>query len=236
MEREQEKGGIFFGMWGVFKRRTWLLLFVAALFEIPGRALSIFWDGREFGPHNLGGDLLDLLFHGLGVCALIMIALAPFRKEVGESEGPSNRLLRYLLFSLAAYFLMLGGVAFGLALLVVPGIIVALRWSVSVPIAAFEGVGPQEALVRSFRMTRGFMLDIFLGYFLLALIITVPGLPLVFFKKLIPGSEVLLGALSAASSVFSACFSVGLFRFLKSYCPAGTEPGTLSLAEPVEEH
>jgi hypothetical protein len=47
------------------------------------------------------------------------------------------------------------GVAAGLIALVVPGIWLAIGWSVSIPALLFEGLGPARALGRSFELVRG---------------------------------------------------------------------------------
>lgn len=236
MDQAQEKGGIFFGMWDVFSRQSrqsWRLLLVAALLEIPNLALTFLLKNRGQDSFHLGVELLGFLLEGFAACTLIMIALASYRKEFGEAGGTSDDLFRCFLLSLVAYFLGLLGVIFGLALLVVPGIILALGWAISVPIAALEGVGPIDALYRSYRMTRGFKLDILLAWFLLALIPIAPRIPLVIFKESIPGADIVLVVFSAAHSTLLACFSVGLFRFLKLHSVAGAEPGRFSLKDPV---
>jgi hypothetical protein len=47
------------------------------------------------------------------------------------------------------------GILLGLVLLVVPGLILLVRWSISVPYALGEDVGPIDALQASFEETRG---------------------------------------------------------------------------------
>jgi len=64
-------------------------------------------------------------------------------------------------FAIVASFVASIAVAFGLLLLLVPGIIVALRLQF-VGYAILEGHGPIESIQRSWEMTRGFGLDLFL--------------------------------------------------------------------------
>ncbi|MEO7192016.1 MAG: hypothetical protein ABI051_13265 [Vicinamibacterales bacterium] len=63
----------------------------------------------------------------------------------------------------------------GLLLLIVPGILLALRWSVAVPVVVIEGLPPRAAMERSSDLTaghRGRAFMIYLVYFALVLIIS----------------------------------------------------------------
>jgi len=62
-----------------------------------------------------------------------------------------GRLLKITLIMLAVWV----GVGAGLALLVVPGIIFALMWSLSIPVAVLEGQGLRGATSRSAALTKG---------------------------------------------------------------------------------
>lgn len=47
------------------------------------------------------------------------------------------------------------GVTLGLIALIVPGVWLAISWSVAIPVLLFEGLGPTRALGRSFQLVRG---------------------------------------------------------------------------------
>ncbi len=59
------------------------------------------------------------------------------------------------------------GVAIGLVLLVIPGVMLAAVWAVAAPVAAVEQVGPIASLQRSLELTRGNRLRI-VGFFVVA--------------------------------------------------------------------
>lgn len=79
--------------------------------------------------------------------------------QVGGGEQPrlldiARRGLAVLPVAVAAVIMSTLGIALGLVLLVVPGIILALRWAVAAQAAAIENNGWQNALRRSRELTR----------------------------------------------------------------------------------
>src|SRR4029453_3968616 len=54
------------------------------------------------------------------------------------------------------------GVGLGLVLLIVPGILLAIRWAVAVPVVMLEGLGARAAMRRSQELVRGHRKDVFL--------------------------------------------------------------------------
>jgi Membrane domain of glycerophosphoryl diester phosphodiesterase len=53
------------------------------------------------------------------------------------------------------------GVALGLLLLIVPGILLAIRWAVATPVVMLEGVGARAAMRRSQELVQGHRMDVF---------------------------------------------------------------------------
>jgi hypothetical protein len=53
------------------------------------------------------------------------------------------------------------GVAFGLLLLFVPGVVLAVRWTLAAPVVMLEGLGPRAAMRRSRELVRGHGKDVF---------------------------------------------------------------------------
>jgi hypothetical protein len=53
------------------------------------------------------------------------------------------------------------GIGIGLVLLIVPGILLAIRWAVATPIVMLEGLGARAAMRRSEELVRGHRRDVF---------------------------------------------------------------------------
>ena len=71
---------------------------------------------------------------------------------VGESISfGARRVLSVILLSI----LYAIGLVIPFLLLVIPGIWLAVKWSVSYPALLFEGIGPVKALGRSFELDQG---------------------------------------------------------------------------------
>jgi hypothetical protein len=106
-------------------------------------------------------------------------ALAEDSREVHEGRPPlahrelagrtGSRLAIFLLASL----IYAACVSFGLLLLVVPGLIVATRWSVIVPVIVFEDRGIRDGFMRSNRLVKGNGWRVF---WVIALIVVVSGI------------------------------------------------------------
>jgi glycerophosphoryl diester phosphodiesterase family protein len=62
---------------------------------------------------------------------------------------------------LAVSILMGIGVGLGLVLLIVPGILLAIRWAVATPVVMLEGLGARAAMRRSQELVRGHRKDVF---------------------------------------------------------------------------
>jgi hypothetical protein len=87
--------------------------------------------------------------------------------SIGRSFAAS---LRSLLPLIATGILVVLGCYLGMILLIVPGIILFVMWSVAVPVVVVEGVGPIQALGRSRALTKGSRWAIF-GLSLVAIIL-----------------------------------------------------------------
>ena len=86
---------------------------------------------------------------------------------IGDAIG--RAFSRFL--SLLGISILVGlGVAIGFMLLIVPGIILALRWAVAVPACVVENKGPLESMRRSAELTKGHRWKIFGVWVLIAIV------------------------------------------------------------------
>lgn len=115
--------------------------------DSPGRKLLF----------QLVGGFFTTVFEGA-------IAYGVFRTLRGERVGLGESLSRGLsrLFPLiVASFIINIGTAIGTLLLIVPGIILACMWSVTIPACVVENLGPLDSLQRSANLTDGYRWSIF---------------------------------------------------------------------------
>jgi hypothetical protein len=77
---------------------------------------------------------------------------------------------------LIAFGILFGiGVAIGLVLVIVPGLILLTFWSVGAPAIVVEGIGPIDAFGRSWRLVRGDAWSVFAALLVVLLIVIVIG-------------------------------------------------------------
>ncbi len=108
---------------------------------------------------SIGFTLLERLLDAVGTVVLTGSAihithehLAGRRAGVGESlsVGLRNSAKVFGINVVSGI-----GAALGLLLFIVPGVILALRWSMSVPAGVVEGLGVAQAMDRSVQLTKG---------------------------------------------------------------------------------
>jgi len=95
--------------------------------------------------------------------------IAVSRLHLGEKVSISDAFagIKGRVATLALTMIAVGiGVAFATVLVIVPGIIVALMWSLAIPVAVLERNGPSASLSRSSALTKGSRGRIFVVYVL----------------------------------------------------------------------
>jgi hypothetical protein len=124
----------------------------------------------------------------LAIAAVVQGALT--RATIAESEGHRASFgeclsigLRFFLPLIAVGIVVGLGVVLGLILLIVPGVILALMWSVAAPAVVVEREGVFAALRRSAELTKGarwkilgLFLVVLVGYWLLSVVLGFIGL------------------------------------------------------------
>jgi hypothetical protein len=134
--------------------------------------------------------------------------------------------------SLIVFGILFGiGVAIGLVLLIVPGLILLTFWCVGAPAIVVEGIGPIEAFGRSWRLVRGNAWSVFGVLVLVLLIVIVIGIVFAAIAASIgDGALVVASILSSAITApfFALAVSVMYFDLgggrAAAAPPAATEP------------
>ena len=149
-------------------------------------------------------DLLSDVLLAISAPAIIFGAVQSMRGRdfnIGESL---RRGLRRFLPVIGVLIIFYIAFIVGFILLVVPGFIVATMFAVAVPVCVVEQAGPIQSLRRSTQLTKGSRWRIFGIWFLLALLIGIPPLPIQFLLFSIAGTYaaavggIIYGAISLA--------------------------------------
>ncbi|WP_230769553.1 hypothetical protein [Sphingomonas sp. Leaf4] len=99
--------------------------------------------------------LVRLLLWPLGQVLLTLLALDTLACRTPDIRASAGRALRVWPFAIALAILSWIGVIIGLLLLVVPGIVLALNWFVTLPVLAAERRGILASFSRSTHLLRG---------------------------------------------------------------------------------
>lgn len=106
-------------------------------------------------------NLLSLV---LGLLVQGAIAFGVYQALLGQKAGFGETISRagaHMWRMFLAALLMGIGIMLGTILLVIPGIILACAWAVTLPACVVEGLGAVDSLKRSMELTKGFRLKIF---------------------------------------------------------------------------
>jgi Membrane domain of glycerophosphoryl diester phosphodiesterase len=159
-----------------------LTLQLAAVFFKPtggGSILTlVFWLGTAFV-----SLATNTLAHGATVVAVSQVLLARETNIAEAFNGIRTRVGELLIISINVGV----RVMLGTMLLIVPGILLALRYSLTIPVAVLEEKGVSDSLARSATLTRGHRGRILLVYILLFVLIVTGSMLWPFLTMLVTG-------------------------------------------------
>ena len=238
----------------LYRRYPVLFFVLASAVVVPYDTLALVFTGTgpfERGSLSFGVSSL-LTTVGLIVIDPLVSALHVHAVKV-VSEGEEPRLasiaregLKVLPVVAAATIMSWLGIFAGFLLLIVPGVILWLRWMVVAQAAAIEDEGWIPALRRSRALTAGHYRHVFAVVLLLGLIGGIPTVlvGLAFSKETTTAPAFLVGLLLNVLTMSFTALGMGLLYFdlvarLKGKAASvpGEEPaGSLSEGEPAVEH
>jgi hypothetical protein len=171
-EGELRIGHVFRNAWTVFSANFLIFFTISAIVALPYLLLQVALasDSALLGP-SPAPDAFDwrvfigwLLAMVLNLVAQAVILYVAFRylRGLPAPIGDAVRTgLAHLFPVLGVVILLVVGAGVGFLTLIVPGIILLMRWSVAVPACVVEGLGPMASLGRSFTLTKGHGWQIF---------------------------------------------------------------------------
>jgi hypothetical protein len=157
--------GQTFGLIG----RNFIVFLMMALVFVGAPQFAIYYVQSTVGisdpsltaPIGLAGVLVSLVTSYILQGALTRAAIDDLSGAGVKFGAALGDGLRYF-FPLFVVGLLVGiGMAIGLVLLIIPGLILAVRWAVSAPIVVVEKHGPTNSIGRSAELTKGYRWPIF---------------------------------------------------------------------------
>jgi hypothetical protein len=190
LRRKRDLGAILDDAFAVYRANFGTLLLISFVVVVPvyllvyGVGLGYLWSDYDAstGSEVRIGDVADSMA-GLAAQLLVITPLVTamtvhvVRRSAEGARAPAGEAVRFGIDVfpklLLAIVLVALGVFGGLLLLVVPGIILAVRWVVVAQAVVVEGRSGGDALSRSFELTRGRGWFAFLVLFVLNLLVGV---------------------------------------------------------------
>lgn len=207
-----------------------MLIAIPAVIRIAGAALTPI--SPIFAILTLAGLIATMVGMLLAYGVIFQIAMQDLHGQAGSTDGLFKAALSRFWPMLGLAILFGIGVFLGCLLLIVPGVILAMAWSVAMPAMVLENRGVFESFKRSAALTRGKRWSIFLLSFLVGLVVLIIELVLfaIFggFHGLVSGqasmtSTVLSSLLSVITIPFGAVLSTSLFDQLRGREGYGAE-------------
>lgn len=163
-----EVGPVLSGAWQLFKDNLGLILGAMVVTAIINGIFTGIGSGLEeligqsksglaaliFGPMRAAVGLLGWIvsvFLSLGMIRLLLNVIRGTGATIADLFSGG----RFLVPGVLASLLVGAGVILGLAVLIVPGVILALGWMFVQPLIVDRALGPVEAIQESWRLTRG---------------------------------------------------------------------------------
>lgn len=209
---------------------------IVALVSVPmGITLNVFdtpaiFDTAEpFDPTDVSAHVMrwvaevgsSIVTRALTLVAEGAIVFAVFRILRGDRPSFGRSITRGLsrLFPLIICATISGiGIAIGMKLLLIPGIMAYCIWAVAVPACVVEGLGPMESLGRSCDLTEGYRWPIF-GVVLIMMLLTMLVTFGVFYAagtaRSAAATGLLVGVLTAVTEAFSAIMLTIIYSDLR---------------------
>jgi hypothetical protein len=164
-------GHIFGRAWDIFSANLLPFFIIAAVISLPNSLLLVGTDpaappGPGFGWRVFAGVLFGLVLNMIAQAMILYIAFQYLRGQPASMGDAVQKGLARFLPILGVIILYSLGAGVGFLLLIIPGIILMIRWSVALPACVVEGLGPVASLGRSANLTKGYRWKIF-GIFLL---------------------------------------------------------------------
>jgi hypothetical protein len=165
------------------KRNLGAFLTISAVLTSPVLLANIFLVGDAPAPDDTAAVLANLpatFFTALlNIACLYLVQACLISGTILDSNGEKPQLgamlsngFRVFLPTLVISILAALGVVAGLILLIVPGVILMLMWSVAVPVRVVENTGIGESFGRSRALTKDNRMKIF-GLFLLFMVVVI---------------------------------------------------------------
>jgi hypothetical protein len=171
-------------------------------------------------PGSFTRAIVDLVVGQIVTVTLVYGALQALRGRTVSIGECFSQGMRRLGSALGVALLSGIGIALGMVLLVVPGLILATMWAVAVPVAVIEERSSTAALNRSQELTSGRRWRVFFAYLVSLLIMIVGGAVIEGIIELVAGegsteSTVGIWVFSALVQAFTATLVATLYYFLR---------------------
>src|SRR5262245_50300546 len=181
VEGELSIGHIFSSAWAIFSANLPIFLAIGLIVALPNLITVVLApdDATPIGTPGAGavglgfiGALLAVVFTLVSQAVILYVAFQYLRGQPVALGDAVQKGFARLLPILGLVILFSLGVMVGFILLVIPGIMLMVAWSVAVAACVVEGTGPVASLGRSAALTKGHRWKIF-GIFLLVWIVSV---------------------------------------------------------------
>jgi hypothetical protein len=240
IERARSAWQLIGATFALYRRYPWLFLALAAVVVVPYDAINLLIEVVKV----LHGAIRTLISLALFVAdfalvlplisALHVHAVADVREGRAPEIGPvARRGVATIPVLSRAAGLAYVGVVLGLVALIVPGVILALRWAVVAQVATLEPGDWRHALEGSKRLTSGHYRHIFALFLIVSVLAFLPGvaLNLIFGWHVTVAKWLISAAIGVPISSFTA-LTVGLLYYDLSARVGSGAPGISGAAIP----
>jgi hypothetical protein len=197
--REFRIGPIFTRSWSIYAANFLKFTLVAVVIALPNQLIRsnlttlVSATQVDIGQTLVGSWIIALILEFIGQGVILYGAFQAVDGHPVVIGAAVRRWLSRFWAIIGISILVFLGLAVGFALLIIPGVIMALRWAVTLPVCMVEGKGPLASMRRSAQLTKGHRWKLFgIGVLVYVVAIT-SALVRVLLVGLLAGSGILGG-------------------------------------------
>jgi Membrane domain of glycerophosphoryl diester phosphodiesterase len=223
--REFRIGPIFTRSWSIYAANFLKFTLVAVVIALPNQIIrsnltTVIWATQVgVAPTLVGSWIIALILEFIGQGVILYGAFQAVHGHPVVIGAAFRRWLSRFWAIIGISILVFLGLAIGFALLIIPGVIMALRWAVTLPVCMVEGKGPLASMRRSAELTKGHRWKLFgIGVLIYVVAITT-ALVRVLVVGLLAGSGILggLGLAVPGGIIITAIISLILSAIVIAY-------------------
>ena len=196
-------GAVLSRAWATLMKRPGIFFGLACLALVPPAILEGLLPGKSANMAQVMGGIFALMMQGATAYAVYQLLR---HQNVSFNEALTHGTARIGSLVLTAALTTLG-IVLGIVVLIIPGVILACMWAVTIPVCVVERLGPIDSIKRSAQLTKGHRLPMFGVVCIPFVIMMLCALVVGFASEMLIENDMVLGILISLALIVPQAFN-----------------------------